>query len=74
MLLTVFVAHVCAKPLWANKLHGGPLEICDTTVPFVIHLDYVEKDPFRFHRETYFGAFGVYWLYSHRIQVVLVCY
>jgi hypothetical protein len=72
LLLMVVVAHACSKMVVARSLHTGPIESISTSTPFVITIQYPDDENLNEHTETYLGAFGQYWLYSHRISVVLV--
>ena len=68
------VAHACSKPGVARMLHTGPIESIDTLTPFVISIQYPDDESLDDHTETYIGACGQYWLYSHRVSVVCGCF
>ncbi len=70
LLLMVMVAHACSKTGVARSLHTGPIESISTSTPFVITIQYPDEKNLDDHTETYLGAFGQYWLYSHQVTVV----
>jgi hypothetical protein len=46
------------------------MESISTSIPFVITVQYPDEENLDDHTETYLGAFGQYWLYSHQVSVV----
>ncbi len=74
LLLSVLVAHACSKPGIARTLHTGPIESIDTWTPFVISIQYSDAKSLDDHTETYIGAFGQYWLYSHQVSIIFGCF
>ena len=74
LLLMVIVAHACSKTGVARSLHTGPIESISTSTPFVITIQYPDDENLDDHTETYLGAFGQYWLYSHQVSVVCGCF
>jgi hypothetical protein len=73
LILTIWVAHACAKPYFAESLHNSELESVSTWTPFVIAIHYSDAERMERHHETYLGAFGFYRLYSHetsRFQLI----
>ena len=64
ILLMILVAHACAKPHFAKRLHKADAELVATWFPFQISICYDEDGGMTTHEETHVGLLGVYWLYS----------
>ena len=73
LFLMVLVAHACSKPSAARTLHTGPIESMSTLTPFAITIQYSDENHDE-NTKTYVGAFGQYWLYSHKISMVVGCF
>jgi hypothetical protein len=74
LFLMILVAHACSKRGIARTLHTGPIDSISTLTPFVITIRYSEVGSLDDHTKSYFGAFGQYWVYSHRITMTFGCF
>ncbi len=74
LLLMTLVAHAFSKPSIARTLHTGQIESMSTSTPFLIVIQYGDNKSLNAHSKTYVGAFGLYWLYSHRVTICCGCF